>query len=229
MDLLTLFIHLGGTATVVLVCLYFMGKWFLGKLNAAIESYVNAYAQESAKIGARIQHLEELAQEQGTLTRTIKTIKDEIAAEAKTRDNRWAFRKDIYVRLITSLLDVTYTYTRILNNRRGMKRTDISDEYRKHQLQESLQAASELESKVHEYQITVGRAPLASADGIIGPFNENVKAVEEDLPDNIDDDSLIENLIEQNEKMLTKLHEAGRKELWPTQLKANAMTQGGLS
>jgi hypothetical protein len=32
----------------------------------------------------------------------IERTKDEIAAEAKSRDNRWAFRKDVYINLITA-------------------------------------------------------------------------------------------------------------------------------
>src|ERR1017187_9210425 len=51
----------------------------------------------------RIRNLEKMAEEQAKLTRTVESIKDEIAAQAKSRDNRWEFRKDVYAKLITTI------------------------------------------------------------------------------------------------------------------------------
>jgi len=36
------------------------------------------------------------------MQRTVETIKDEIAAQRKSRDNRWEFRKDVYVNILTA-------------------------------------------------------------------------------------------------------------------------------
>ena len=79
-----------------MLALFVMGKWLLKQIAAAMNSYVTAYAQETGKIDARIKHLEKLADEQAHLTRTVEIIKDEIAAQAKSRDNRWEFQKDVY-------------------------------------------------------------------------------------------------------------------------------------
>src|ERR1019366_193506 len=101
-DWLILLLRYGGFGAVLLLALFVMGKWLLKRITAALDSYTTAYAQQSASIDARIANLEKLAEEQARLTRTVENIKDEIAAQAKSRDNRWAFRKDVYVNLITA-------------------------------------------------------------------------------------------------------------------------------
>src|ERR1039457_3040879 len=98
-------LQFGGLGAVLVL----MGKWLLKQITAALNSYVTAYAQETAKIDARIERLEKLAEEQARLTRTVESIKDEIAAQAKRRDNRWEFRKDVYVNLITASHDLLKT------------------------------------------------------------------------------------------------------------------------
>jgi len=104
---------MGGTAALLAVAGIAMGRWLWGKINAALESYTTAYAQEAAKIDARIGHLEELAEEQARLTKIVETIKDQIAAQAKSRDNRWAFWKDVYVGLIKDTTGWIRFYTNI--------------------------------------------------------------------------------------------------------------------
>src|ERR1022692_655263 len=101
-DWLIFLLKLGGFGAVLVLALIVMGKWLLKQIAAALNSYVTAYAQETAKIDARIKHLEKLAEEQARLTRTVESIKDQFAAQAKSRDNRWAFRKEIYVHLVNA-------------------------------------------------------------------------------------------------------------------------------
>src|ERR1039458_7775654 len=43
----------------------------------------------------------------------VEIAKDRIAAEAKSRDNRWAFRKDVYVNLITATSGLIRAYSGI--------------------------------------------------------------------------------------------------------------------
>jgi hypothetical protein len=102
-DWLVPLVQIGGTGAVIAFALFIMGKWLLDRITAALNSYVAAYAQETAKIDTRIEHLEKLAEEQARLTRTVEGIKDEIAAAAKSRDNRWEFRKSMYIGLITAM------------------------------------------------------------------------------------------------------------------------------
>jgi|ERR1022692_4857381 50S ribosomal subunit-associated GTPase HflX len=105
-------LQFGGLGAVLVL----MGKWLLKQITAALNSYVTAYAQETAKIDARIERLEKLAEEQARLTRTVESIKDEIAAQAKRRDNRWEFRKDVYVNLINATTDMLAGCSALLNS-----------------------------------------------------------------------------------------------------------------
>src|SRR5262249_40830388 len=106
MDWLTFVLQFGSTAVVVVTVAGFAGKWLMRQITAALNSYVTAYAQEGGKIDSRIERLEKLVQEQAALTRTIESIKDEIAAAGKSRDNRWEFRKDVYSNLIIATSDL---------------------------------------------------------------------------------------------------------------------------
>jgi hypothetical protein len=100
-------VQIGGTAALLAVAGIATGKWLWKKIDAALESYTNAYAQEAARIDARIGHLEKLAEEQARLTRTVEGIKDEISAQRKRHDNRWEFRKDVYVNLVSAITALT--------------------------------------------------------------------------------------------------------------------------
>jgi hypothetical protein len=62
-DWLVLLLQIGGTGAVVGIAIVIMGQWLLKRINAALDNYVTAYAQESASIDSRIEHLEQLAEE----------------------------------------------------------------------------------------------------------------------------------------------------------------------
>jgi hypothetical protein len=115
-DSLIPLLQLGGTGAVLLAVVV-MGRWLRSKNNTALDSYMTAYGQESARIDARIQHLEKLVEEQARFARTVETIKDDIGAQRKLHDNRWGFRKDVYVRLIDSVVDLIGVYSRVLSLR----------------------------------------------------------------------------------------------------------------
>src|ERR1039457_901859 len=91
-----------------------MGRWLWTKINAALDSYNTAYHQQKGAIDARILRLEKLAEEQARLTRTVESIKAEIAAEAKSRDNRWEFRKDVYCSTLQPILKLISALTKIM-------------------------------------------------------------------------------------------------------------------
>lgn len=97
--------EIGGFGAVLALALVVIGKWFLKQVAATLNSYVTTYAMETARTEARMKHLEKLADEQAHLTKTVEGIQDQIAALAKSRDNRWAFKKNLYVRLLNSITD----------------------------------------------------------------------------------------------------------------------------
>jgi hypothetical protein len=96
--LIHLLIQIGGVGAVFAIL-----KVLLKPIWTTLNNYTTAYANGQAAIDVRIRNIEKLAEEQARLTRTVESIKDEIAAQAKSRDNRWAFRKEIYCGLITSI------------------------------------------------------------------------------------------------------------------------------
>src|ERR1017187_6146404 len=114
-DWLVLLLQIGGTGAVIAVALFIIGKWLLNQITTALKSYVTAYAQQTANIDARMANLEKLAEEQARLTRTVEGIKDDIAAQAKSRDNQWAFKKDVYTNLITTTTDINSVLSKHLH------------------------------------------------------------------------------------------------------------------
>ena len=88
-DWLLFLLRLLGNAGLIAVASFILGKWLWGKIDKTLESYATTYATGQAAIDVRIRNLEKLAEEQSRLTRTVETIKDEIAATRKTYDNRW--------------------------------------------------------------------------------------------------------------------------------------------
>ena len=115
-DWLVLLLKYGGFGAVLVVALWIMGGWLLKRITAALDSYTTAYLQQKAAIDARIANLEKLAAEQARLTRTVESIKDEIAAQAKSRDNRWEFRKEVYVNLITATSGLIRAWSGVATN-----------------------------------------------------------------------------------------------------------------
>jgi len=200
MDWFKFLLQFGTTAMVVGAALFLMGKWLLARINDALKSYVTAYAQESAKIDARIQHLEKLAEEQARLTRTVESIKDEIAAQAKSRDNRWEFQKDVYLSLINDTTALIRFYMNILRLN-AEERTEHIGEFR---------AATDA------LMVHLCHARLAMA---VEVFDAVVKTTG-DLVGSVDSASLSDDAIGLKIRTYVDLRNqlciAGRKDLWGT-------------
>src|ERR1017187_5622461 len=161
-------LQFGGLGAVLVV----MAKWLLKQIIAPLNSYVTAYAQETAKIDARIERLEKLAEEQARLTRTVETIKDEIAAQAKSRDNRWAFRKEVYVNLITASHDLLKTLHNL--NYAVKLKEDPNEALRKRSKNTVEATMPELRASIKALTTYTTLAPLATADDVL-PLLERVQ------------------------------------------------------
>lgn len=211
-DWLILFLQLGGFGAVLVVALFVLGKWFLKRITTALDSYTTAYLQQKAAIDARIESLEKLAEEQARLTRTVESIKDEIAAEAKSRDNRWEFRKEVYVNLLNATTDLIDIYAKASSYSTHLSGTP------------SEQITLRFQSLTNDYAKALKRflryadvAPLALADEV-APL---VSAATYQLKQRIDWQSLEANTqCEAKAKTMLlfkgKLQAAGRKDLWGT-------------
>jgi hypothetical protein len=203
-DWLVFLFKIGGFGAVVVLALWIMGSWILKRINAALDSYVTAYAQETAKIDARIERIEKLAEEQARLTRTVERIKDEIAAQAKSRDNRWAFRKEVYVNLINSITDFIEVYSRIGKFRRKNEKLDPT-------------LRSRYLTVTNVFLKNISVAPLAMADAVADALTDNEL---EPLYEPMDPDGEAPLDIEEHITALTKLRSSlqnrGRNDLWGT-------------
>jgi hypothetical protein len=213
-DWLVPLLQFGGTGVVIAVALYIMGKWLLTKITAALNAYVTAYAQQTANIDARIANLEKLAEEQARLTRTVESIKDEFSALAKRRDNQWEFRKDVYVRLITAVVDLIGIYATVLTSRRIL-RASMSHEHRK-QLTDALESAYlSLTLKANEYNLAAALIHIGTADSILVPSIE-AKIFRDTPVESPQYDDSLQSQISELSQYLSKIAAAGRKDLWGT-------------
>jgi hypothetical protein len=229
-----LLLQIGGTGAVIAVALFIMGRWLLDQITTALKSYVTAYAQQTANIDARIANLEKLAEEQARLTRTVESIKDDIAAQRKSQDNQWAFRKDVYVNLITAASGLIRAWSGVATN--------MSEAIRlKHEqipLTDLRMAGvikrlnSDIDDQVahgNVFATYVSLSPLAIAEDVVPLVTstwERFKELDLSSPE------LIAANMPENQKtlgeLLRKLQAAGRKDLWGTpepEAKDEATTQ----
>jgi hypothetical protein len=202
-DWLNLLLHIGGVIGSVAVALWITGQWLLKQITTTLTSYLTAYAQETAKIDARMERLQLLAEEQARLTRTVETIKDEIAAQAKSRDNRWEFRKEIYVNLVNSLtyLITSYGYALVAAKEAPVISPEINQR---------------IKTALDQFLSHVYLAPLATADRVLHLIQAQVpnfvKISETDLATAEGYAEFIQILVELRQDLCAEAH----NDLWPT-------------
>ena len=206
-------IQIGGTAALLAVAGFAVGKWLWGKIDKALESYTSAYAQEAARIDARIGHLEKLAEEQARLTRTVESIKDEIGAQRKMHDNRWEFRKDVYVRLITSVVALIDVHSRMLSFRTTPIQGSKDEIDRANALLEKTYL--NFMDKTAEFNLAASLVGIATADTILLPLNK-ATSFQLPLPTSPEFDAALRDRINNLSQFLAQLHFASRKDLWGT-------------
>jgi len=212
-DWLILLLKYGGFGAVLVLALFLMGKWLFKRITAALDYYVSAYAQQSASIDARIANLEKLAEEQARLTRTVESIKDEIAAQAKSRDNRWEFRKTVYVNLLDATTGLAGIYTRMATFSRLLS-ADPTDDAR---LSDIPPILDEHRVAARQYSNYAAQAPLALADDVLPLVAEAtsrlLRTINLRTPEAA---NYLDSLAQSMQQLLSKLQTAGRKDLWGT-------------
>lgn len=132
--------------------------------------------------------------------------KAELAAKYKSQDNRWAFRKDVYVNLVNSLTTVITCYDLVyLKANEAQETPDIS-----HETNEKLKLAFD------QFMIHVHLASLATAEEVDhlvqNQLPKFVKISETDSATVEDYADLIQVLV----KLRQDLCAEGRRELWGT-------------
>jgi flagellar motor protein MotB len=228
-DWLVLLLQIGGTGAVIAVALFIIGKWLLNQITTALKSYVTAYAQQTANIDARMANLEKLAEEQARLTRTVEGIKDDIAAQAKSRDNQWAFKKDVYTNLITTTTDISSVLSKHLHLESSLSAQGIPSPSRDAALTKQLSEDSGvLSTLVTAFVRYANLAPLATADSVTPLVLESAVRFNEFFAGN-PNAALLTSVITNFNSLRERLQAAGRKDLWGTpepEAKAEPTTKG---
>jgi hypothetical protein len=142
----------------------------------------------------------------------IEIRKAEIAARYKSQDNRWTFRKDLYVRLMASAIELTETYHTILDSRRSL-RTTLTDEQRRVTQDKLDKAYSDFPLAVREFASSVFLAPIATADTIWRQAfqTEIVPIAAQNDPQY---DAALNGQINVLSGLLIQIQNAARKDLW---------------
>lgn len=150
----------------------FLGVWWTNKRNAA-ENAANREHQFR-----------------------LEFAKDKIAAEATSRDSRWAFRKDVYVNLITATTDMLAGSSALLNS------VDKHATFQQHVL-----------PSLTTFLRQAGLAELATADPVPTLVSAAVNEIMR-IDSAITEFEQIRTLAAHLYSLRTSLQEAGRKDLW---------------
>lgn len=221
-DWISFLVQVGGTIAALVLAVGVMGRWLWRKLDTALNAYTSKYLEQKAAIDARIANLEKLVEEQARLTRTVESIKDEIAAQAKRRDNRWAFRKDVYVNLITATSGLIRSasgvalYAKIAAELKETQ-TPATDVRFKSMIEQFGSSVDEHKLHGDVFANNVGLAPLAVAEDVlplVAATWEKFKTIDLSSPD-----LLAANMPEKLQafsELQKKLQAAGRIDLWGT-------------
>jgi hypothetical protein len=154
----------------------------------------------------------------------VESIKDEIAAQAKSRDNRWEFRKDVYTNLIRLAVEFLRIYATLLTY---TPKLSSDNEASVNEAKEHISAASvDLITKATEFNYYANLAPIATAEEVIAPILE-AQAIFHQVADESSPEyeKTMQDKMQRLQVLLTKLHAAGRKDLWGTP-EAEAKNEG---
>jgi hypothetical protein len=212
-DWISLLVQIGATGAVLVIAVGVMGRWLWRKIDTALSAYTNKYLEQKAAIDARIASLEKLVEEQARLTRTVESIKDEIAAQRKSHDNRWEFRKDVYVKLITTihaLLKSLHNMADALTLRAGS-----NPDLRRLSVESFGAEVPIFQASITALTSLASLAPLATADDVLPLLARANKKVffpiDLDAPDAA---TRIQEQIAALFALMNQLQSAGRKDLW---------------
>jgi hypothetical protein len=149
----------------------------------------------------------------------LEIAKDKIAAEAKSRDNRWAFRKDVYSGLIRTICNILMDYNEGLA---------INRVYLEHFNDPQVMAdfAHELKDRnprtraaANDFFIYSNLSPLAMASWVVEKITEVVPVVNPQSDGDLTSPDYAQTVAVEMKalnSLLNLICEAGRKDLWDT-------------
>lgn len=139
----------------------------------------------------------------------LETAKDRIAAEAKSRDNRWNFRKDVYSDLIHKTVEIMGIYT---NFQDLSQKILVGEEAKK--MANDLDAALFDQGKA--FWKLASLAPLARAEHVLPLAQQSQVKMFTKVDRSRDIEPQINSRITAMTEFLSKLQDLGRKDLWGT-------------
>jgi hypothetical protein len=175
-----------------------------GKINDALPSYTNNYLEQKAEIDARLGNIEKLVEEQAQLTRTVESIKDEIAAQAKSRDNRWEFQKDLYVNLIKGAVDLMQAFMEFKTQLHTIPLTPKQQNEWLHTINQ----------KVHSFLSYTYLAPLAIANEVLPLLASDAKFLQPFTNNESDNQAILNDKLGALAHIIATLQAIGHKDLW---------------
>jgi len=144
----------------------------------------------------------------------VERIKDEIAAEAKSRDNRWEFRKDVYVNLIEATTTLVSVYSTMKTYHTALLANPplTADPLFARKRSETTEAFGQAMTRLNRYS---DLAPLAMAEDVLPLIREAITEksewVEMNSPDHV---PYLRRQLALFTELRSKLQAAGRRELW---------------
>jgi hypothetical protein len=161
----------------------------------------------------------------------VEAAKANIAAEAKSRDNRWAFRKDVYVNLINATTDLIrfYANLRLTNAKTAVVERNAPDAARRfHEEQERVEHWKQFRMVTDTLMKHLHLAKLATADEVFPALEKTTKDLFSATdPYSLSPEALTDRIMTYFD-LRTRLCDAGRKDLWGapnSEAKADAALQ----
>jgi hypothetical protein len=146
----------------------------------------------------------------------IERIKDEIAADAKSRDNRWTFRRDIYVNLIEATTALIGVYSTMRTFHTAIQATPplATDPLIARKRSETAEAFGQA---VKQFNRSSALASLATAEDVLLSIQQVLPGMSEWVdvasPDHL---TYLKRQMLVFDELRSKLQAAGRKDLWGT-------------
>lgn len=137
----------------------------------------------------------------------VEISKAEIAAKYRSQDNRWAFRKDVYVNLIKVAYDLQALLMEL--QLRIEHRASVSNESRQ-------QTFLDTHGKIKELLSWGNLAPLAKADDVLPILAASFGHIFQPPSTDGDAAELLMQRLLGLDTVIAKLQAAGRKDLWDT-------------
>jgi len=139
----------------------------------------------------------------------LETAKDKIAAEAKSRDSRWSFRRDVYVNLINATTNMIHGQLGLMTCAQLYSRSnDTSD------LNQAKESVKRQTKAVEEFLTSLELAPLAVADSLRTAFQSRKPRLPNVDLRQPDAERTLQETVADFRRFLLLIQEGGRKHLW---------------